>query len=286
MKRWLLLSDALCILLLAVCCGAPSRAVQAAKPVAFSVSFPDAPVQPGDEGIGCLDVLGPKEDTWVSGWNVSRSGAHHVNLWLRTAGYGYPVTEVGACDAHFRQFVFSSSLPELTEELPNGTALLIPGASVLTFEIHYLNAGQTTIPARSDVTFYAATSHEREVSGMSWHRSSASLYVPPGGTKTVTFSPPLSWETEVVSMMGHMHTHGTLETVTVDGAEVYRSENWADPSLLHPELRLTPASSVRWSCTYVNDTATHIEWGNAVQTQEMCEVIGLSTGPHWEVQAL
>lgn len=284
MKRLLLISDALCVLILAVCCGGtPSHAEPSAA--AFALTFPDAPVQPGDEGIECLDVLGPKDDTWVSGWRVTRSGAHHVNLWLRTAGYGYPRMTVGACDAHSRQFVFSSSQPDLTEALPNGTALLIPGASVLTFEVHYLNPGQEIAQARASVEFYQAASHEREVSGMSWHRSSTSLYVPPGGTKTVTFSPPLGWETEVVSIQGHMHAHGTLETVTVDGSEVYRSENWADPPLIHPELHLTPQSEIRWSCTYVNDTATHIGWGNAAQTQEMCEVLGLSTGPHWEVQA-
>lgn len=284
--------------LLALGC-APARDVSigtedAGPPVAFILTFaPDAPVATGDEGVHCLDIPGPAEDTWVSGWRVRKQGAHHVNVWRRKPGGATtPWTTVSPCAGGWGRgtFILDSSKPDLIETLPEGTAMLIPGGSSLIFDVHYVNTTEAPLDERITVDFFDGTDHDTEASGLLWFGGAGAvgpLDLGPGQEKTVTFSPtlPLHADNEILTLMGHEHAHGISETVMVDGAEVYRSDNWAEPPVLSTSVHVGTESKVSWSCTFRNDGTGVVQWGSRVADTEMCQVFGLATGPHWESQA-
>lgn len=270
--------------------AAPILDATASSPPIFSLEFAPGNVSPGDEGVHCLDVAGPDEDVWASGWHVKKLGAHHVNLWIRKEpSVTAPWTTVTACGGGWGRglFLLDSSEPVLDEKLPAGVAMKIPGGSSLIWDVHYLNTSAAPVAEDIAIDFADGTDHVTEASGMVWLNSTTPLDLSPGATKTVTFSPvlPLHADNVLVSLIGHMHAHGVSETATVDGTEVYRSDSWTDPPILHPMTRVGDDAKISWSCTISNDTTATLQWGATVQTSEMCDIFGMATGPHWESEA-
>lgn len=268
--------------------GAPQREI------AFSLHFAPGDVQPGDEGIHCIDIPGPAVDTWVSGWHVTKTAVHHTNVWIRKEpSTTAPWTKPTACGGGWGRgtFVLDSSRPDLVEALPPDVALKLPGGSSLIVDVHFLNTSDAPLAENVHVDFFDGAQHTTEASGLLLFGGAQAgpLDLQPGQTKTVTLTPtlPLHANNDLLTLIGHEHAHGVLETMTVDGVEVYRSSNWAEPPVLQPAppIHVTPTSKVSWSCTYSNPDTFVVQWGPRLADTEMCQVFGLSTGPHWESQA-
>jgi hypothetical protein len=286
----------LIVMLLLACCSAPVSPSPPA-PIAFSLHYADDanPIEPGSEGIRCLDFDGPAEDTYVSGWHVSKENIHHLNVYLRKPNTAPLYTEPTPCGGGFGPgfFVLDSSKADLDERFGReGAALLIPGGSKLLVDVHFLNAGIDPVLSDAAITFYAAATHTTDVRGVVLMGHVAA--VPPGETVTQTFATatnPRNLTLDWISVMAHQHAHGTLETLRIDDKEVYRSTNWADPSNAHPiGVRSTPTSRIEFSCTIANTSGSTLSNGLQLQTAEMCEIFGLveeSGGPaqSWEGKA-
>jgi hypothetical protein len=269
MRHWL-------ALLLAACSGpAPS----AQERSAFSVTLDAAAVLPGDEGLHCIDRPGPAADTYVSGWSVRRQGVHHVNAHIRKSGA--PFADWSPCgDVFGASELLLSAASDVVEQIPNGAAFLIPGGSSLVFDVHYINTEAEPIAEHAEIDFAAGQPGEL-VHAMTLAQSGDALNLPPHGTGTVTFSAAPQVPIRLVSVMGHMHAHGVSETVSVGGAEVYRTGSWTEPPILHPDVTVSPEAPLTWTCAYRNESDATVQWGVTLQNTEMCQVFGLVTVNHW-----
>lgn len=261
---------------------------------AFSLAFPPEPgltVEPGAEGLHCIDLPGPAVDTWVSGWHARReSGIHHFNVRVRTPGTPPEWTTLTPCGSTQGKgsFVLDDSQPDLVNDFGRtrpGAALLLPGGSDIILEVHFYNPTTDAIPERAHVDFFVADSHEFPVNALSLTPGSNKLSVAPHSEQTVSFEcigPPK--DRDVVSLGSHSHAHNVAFAISLDGTERYRSTTWTDPvlELFGPrEFLIESGSRVGWSCTIQNTTEKTLSWGATVQTSEMCNVQALAVGPAW-----
>lgn len=265
------------VFLLAISCSGP-----APEPTpAFELHFAPGDVQPGAEGIHCLGMPGPDHDVYVSGWRVELAGAHHTDVWMQPPGQApiHPALDT-SCTMSGTSYVLGSARPELEEEFgADGAALLIPARSRLVVLAHYLNAASEPVPEVVTISFSGAATHTRDVLGFALTEP-PTVPVKPGETRTVSFRASFATPIQWVTLMGHSHAHSTLETMTVGGAEVYRSTTWEEPPTVHPSALVTQEGvPVEWSCTVANDSAKALTWGeNRVNESEMCHMFGLFIG--------
>ena len=263
MNRFILLSA------LTACSGqpAPGSAV-----VVLSASAGD--VLPGQEEVRCVELRTPARDIYVSGVTIEKRGVHHVNVWRGS----------GAAHECQGEFMWSdSSSGQLTIDVPEGSLWLKP-ATLLLLDVHVINTTPERVAASVSIAVRETERVEPMLYGVSLRMAKAPAPVQPGATVTATLvAPPAALR--ILSLIGHQHAHGTLEVARFNGAEIYRSVTWSDPTVALLSLDVTMADRLEWSCTVENTSAAALTWGqNSVQTSEMCGLTGLGTAP-WSAGA-
>lgn len=273
--------------------SAPPAADAAPNRVAYSFHYPPLTIQPGQEGVSCLDFKGPDHDVWVRGWHATTKMIHHVNISKRTSGTPFTVpTRCPSGAADVSTGVLGITQPDTTEMLDaapeyRGVYMRLAAGMNLIWDVHYLNATAKPAEATIDIDFYEAEERITAVNGFSLS-AARSLLVPPGVTQTLTYTcPSPASDFKLMSITAHVHAHNTATSVSVNGKEVYLSNDWASPlvkpfdSLHGGELVIKPTDKVTWSCTIANTTSSNLRWANEVNTGEMCIVYGLGLGPGW-----
>jgi len=98
------------------------------------------------------------------------------------------------------------------------------------------------------------------------------LTVPPG-TSTSHSTCSIPGNIHVLSAGSHMHQRATgFSAQTTDGTVLYQTDAWADPAprTFAPPLTIPQKTSVDWGCTYMNETADTLTFGEYAQTNVMC----------------
>ena len=293
MIRWIL---ALSGLIVFGCAPAKttSEAADSGSSVAFTLSFaPTDPVPPGADATQCLTIgPSPDHDIWVGGWEVTKHTLHHVNLWLRSAADPYFRTitpSAASClsTSPGGTVIFSDSFAgeSWRQRMPDGDAMLIPAGSTFNIDAHHQNLSEKPEIQSVEIAFYETPPPEREVHSWTvlWAPSPA-LDLYPNSTKTVSFKATVPVDSSLISIYGHAHSRLTRETMSLDGAAVYDTNNWTDPGIVYPVgMRVGPTTKLIWSCSYENTGSTTVQWGASVTTNEMCAMEGLAEGPYWLV---
>jgi hypothetical protein len=102
--------------------------------------------------------------------------------------------------------------------------------------------------------------------------------VPPTNAPyTVKKSFTLPQDVNILSSSSHMHRRATGFTSGAStGETLFETTEWAEPppKEYSPPLQLKAGTTLDWSCTYVNDTARPLIFGESAAKNAMC--IGVS----------
>jgi hypothetical protein len=252
-------------------------------PNTISVKMDEFTVAPGQEVFMCQDFDNPFGGMDVG---IGRSesnmtpGSHHLHVYY---GANSPATRTVAPCAdpfEFRPMIHLATIPNFVSAYPPKMAAVLKGTTGLRMQVHYLNTGTQPIQARVTVrlTKVDPTTVDKWVAQMHFNRTQ--LAIRPGRGQTLTTSctiPQNFGPIGLVSGVSHMHKRGVHFVATTGaGKMLLETDDWDEPppTFYDPPVMLNPGDSIRWTCTYDNDTATTFTFGDSAEKNEMCIYIG------------
>jgi hypothetical protein len=243
------------------------------------------------------------------GWYVNRQdirytpGSHHVLLFMTT------YTAIPTVDIHGVTVDTSGVFPcpegapadwsvggvaggaqkangePAVQGLPEDTALVLPGNSVLLMNTHYLNAspGALDTDARINLYFTAKEKVKREAGILFFYNPF--IYVPAGSMAVARRSCPVLTDINLVNSQSHMHKRGVDYFANLLGAdgqmvkELYRGTDWQEVLMKqYPGTgeSLKAGQSIEYQCGYNNkETPGRTIIQGLTTKDEMCMFLGL-----------
>jgi hypothetical protein len=285
---------------------APDAAVETATPpdATSDTAPPDVPrrtgdtlsfvIEPFDVSSGqerqvCRTVNLPSTRSFeVVRLSSSMAGtSHHFNLykvindlavepvsnWESTVHDCEPADEQLSGDA---AYIFGSSTPERTFQLPPGVAFLLAPNQRLILEQHVLNYTPETMQGGVEVTLEFADpgsviEHHADILWFgNW-----GFYLPPGQETSDTLHCTVPYDVAVFGVMSHFHSLGTHFSVsqwTSTGSTLfYEDDDWAHPKYQEfpSPIALQAGEGLEWTCTWFNSTKSLVVPGKTSK-DEMC----------------
>ena len=233
-------------------------------------------VAPGVEKL-IYTVAGPAftEEKWITAWHSKIKFAHHVNFWIVPAGRSLPVGIVSSENLTGYVFVFDASQSEYSSAAPAGGAIRVP-AGATPFDVHELNTTSDVATLTVDVELNLSD-RQPGPEIFSTYLNATNFSVPADTMQTLSWSCPFPDGASIVWLCSHTHAMTTLFTILADGAEVYRSETWAEPVQKVITPPLSP-KTIGWTTTIVNKTPSPVKYGYHRDTDEMSAVYLMTTG--------
>lgn len=233
-------------------------------------------VPPGVELYKCQDFANPfgGQAVDINRYDLEMNpGSHHMLLFYSQGAVNGPVIDCPSGGLQVGPYTFGAQSQKATEVYPAGIGAAIPAGTGFTLNAHYINTGSTPIEAAVKVTMYVAQPGTvmQHVGVLQFIQ--IGLSVPPNGQpSTSTASCSISQDMNLLSASSHMHRRATHFVATTGATMLYETDTWSDPvaRTFSPPLALAANSSIQWSCTYVNDTASALTFGESAATNVMC----------------
>ncbi len=252
-------------------------------PNTVTVKMDDFTVLPGEEVFMCQDFDNPFGGMDVA---IGRSesnmtpGSHHLHVYY--GANSPPTRTIARCPDpfEFRPMIHLATIPNFVSAYPPKMAATLKGTTGLRMQVHYLNTGTQPIQAKValKLTKVDPSTVEKWVAQMHFNRTQ--LAIRPGRGQTLTTSctiPQNFGPIGLVSGVSHMHKRGVhFVATTGSGRQLLETDDWDEPppTFYDPPVMLNPGDSIRWTCTYDNDTATTFTFGDSAEKNEMCIYIG------------
>ena len=186
-------------------------------------------------------------------------------------------------------FAQSTQAQQENQQFLPGYAIKIPAHAKLVAQIHLFNPGDNAITVKPSLTLtpIPESSLEKQLAGLSFEDHALSL--PPNMQSSFLVddcdllgsdqNPPAPWPApnfKIYYALAHYHQMGTgltIEALKPDGTATpfYTTTDSIGDSLgapIDPPFDFTGYTKLRFTCTYYNNTAATVVWGNG--TQEMC----------------
>ncbi len=247
-------------------------------------------VSPGTERQVCkiinLPADGPLDVVAMHSSMVGLS--HHFNAYKVLDDTALlPVTEAEAmvhdCSPASEQlngtaaYIFGSSAPERTLDLPEGVAFHLEPGQRIILEQHVINASPTDViqggvsydlyPAKDPTTI----EHYADIMWLaSW-----SFIIPASSKATKTTACTVPYDIELFGITSHTHglgIHFSIEKSTDAGKEhIYDSFDWQHPPYDEhkPTIAINAGDDIEWTCEWDNPQ-THAVFPGKESTDEMC----------------
>jgi hypothetical protein len=262
--------------------GSPDMA-QAASDMAgvTTFSYPLAPftLQPGQEQINCYYVKADGVEKYVNRFVTDMNpGSHHlIVMRIDESQLGGNLPPPGPASCSDTPGGFDGMLPgsqQLHSDFttPAGVAMKLSATHGLYFQSHYINASQAAITTNvvwSIDTVDKAT--VQNIAGIVFY-SNWGLQVPPGmSVAKQTCAAPK--DMFLITGTGHMHKRGTAFDATLNGTNIFHTNNWDEPDgaiYPSPGMAVKMGDPISWACTYDNMTNNTFTFGNSAATNEMC----------------
>ncbi|HAA14872.1 MAG TPA: hypothetical protein DCE41_25555 [Cytophagales bacterium] len=159
--------------------------------------------------------------------------------------------------------------PNFTLELPEGSALKIPGNATVDINSHYFNATDEIRFGEVYLNFYTVPQEEiTEVLVVDDINNSDELYLPPGETTDVEYVEMFDETVEIRMMLSHMHKRGIQFDVYYVGGErdgelIYSAFDYQHPptQFFEPLLSIPAGEGLRTVVRYFNETNRAISFG-------------------------
>jgi hypothetical protein len=230
---------------------------------------------PGTEGYWCKRVEAV-EDAWIVGIRaVAPPGTHHTTLGKDSGGPNGAFQCGGFSTG--TDLLFGSGVGTDTTVLPEGVAIKVAAGEQLLLNLHVYNTGIEDLAGTSGIEVLAMRREDVvHEAGFVLAGLAGGLTVPPGeSSQTGTCTIPS--DVVLLSIGAHMHTYGVHQRVTAyplqdaptvltDAAYDFNEQSgvWLDPP-----FSLRAGGEIEVSCTYRNDTARVLGFGEGTD-DEMC----------------
>jgi hypothetical protein len=233
-------------------------------------------VPPGTEVFKCQDFANPfgGMDQDIKEYEVHMTaGSHHMFIFFSSDNANAPIQDCPAGGLEFHPYPFSTQTRDASITYPDTVGSRVPATTGFRMNAHYINAGATPM----DGATVTATLHKAAPGTVTQHAgvifmNDVRLSVPPGkSTSSSTCSIPAN--INIMAAASHMHQRATGFTAkTADGTMLYQSDRWSDPvpRIFTPALNIPKKTDVTWGCSYDNETAGTLTFGEFAQTNVMC----------------
>jgi hypothetical protein len=247
-------------------------------PDTVSIKMDDFTVAPGAEVFMCQDfdnpfggvdaAIGRSESTLTT-------GSHHLHVYYGTDSSS---RTVAPCEDpfEFRPMIHLATVPHLVSEYPPKMAARLKGATGLRMQVHYLNTSLNELHAQValKLTKVEPATVEKWVAQMHFNRTA--MEIAPGNGQVLTTScsiPSTFGPIGLLSAVSHMHRRGVhFVAATSTGQQLFDTTEWdeAPPVNYDPPVLVNPGESIKWTCTYDNDTGMTLGFGDSAVKNEMC----------------
>jgi hypothetical protein len=247
-----------------------SGAAESGKTVTLTMTEFDVPAY--QEVYRCQNFANPfKGDAAIGKFESHMTlGSHHLLLFYKNGATDDPIQDCSGLE--FAPTPYSTQLPDDSLAFPTGIAAQIPESDGFRVQSHYLNTTGDTIKAHVTVTFHLDDPAKVTAHAGVLFVVQPQIFIQPHSTSDVTYDCHLPMDMNIVRAGSHMHQHGTNFTSTIAGQKFYETTTWSDPK---PELFAPPrlahqSDPLHFDCTFVNDGATTLTFGESALTNEMC----------------
>lgn len=170
----------------------------------------------------------------------------------------------------------------LINQLPAGTALKVPGNTVLLMNTHYINATSGVMKTDARINIYTIPDAEVQQEAGILFFYNPFIRVPANGVGTARAVCPIRKDINLVNAQSHMHKRGVKQdTYLLDPQAavldtLYSGTNWEDVPMVQnaPAKLLKAGQSIDYGCQYKNNEARTVTQGLSAR-DEMCMFIGL-----------
>jgi hypothetical protein len=229
-------------------------------------------VEPGGEAYRCQNFANP----FGGAVDVDRfdahmpEGSHHMIVFFVDDIADGPLEECSGSEFHPN--VFGAQTPDGVMDLPPGVGVAMPPQSGLRFQLHYVNDTDHPVTAGVKTRFHVAAPGTIQNHAGQLLFSNEDIVVPPSQPTDVTKTCTLPKSVSLIGASAHVHRHAVNFIATAGDTLIYRTTGWSDltPARFDPPLDLAEGQDVTFTCTYVNETATTLKFGESAVTDEMC----------------
>lgn len=240
----------------------------------YTITLDPFVVAPGEERYACQDFANPFGGDAAAIRQFTSQltpGSHHLLLFYKAGAADGPLADCSGTE--FAPGPYGSQRPDDSITYPDGVAAVVAPGDGFRVQVHYLNATESPLPVAVTLQLHRiddAAVHDRAAV---LFFSNGAIDVPPGATGAVVQkSCTLPFAVNLLQATGHMHQHGRAFTATSGGVTLFSSTAYSDvaPALFDPPLPLAAGSVITFACTYDNDGATPLRFGDSARTDEMC----------------
>jgi hypothetical protein len=233
-------------------------------------------VPPSTEVFKCQNFANPfgGQDTDIAEYDEQMTtGSHHMFLFFAPGATNGAVVDCPNGGLEFHPYPFSAQSPSATLTYPAGVGSRIPGTMGFMMNAHFINVTTTPYQATLTVTLHvAAPGSVKQYAGVMF-MNNVGITIPPTNVPvSVSATCGIPQDMYVMASGSHMHQRATDFVATSGSQTLYTTQAWSDPipAKYTPPVHLASGSSVTWTCSYTNETAQPLTFGESAQTNVMC----------------
>jgi hypothetical protein len=235
---------------------------------------------PGGETLTYKVVEASHPDMFVNSYEVSeRSGMHHLAFYTGTPGIP------DGAKAVINPALFLAQVAHESTTMGNGApeyadAAFKAGAGSFVVAVHAINETPEPMLIEAWINLHTVAIPGTLLLPLQLSGGQA-MAVPPHAKETIKAG-VLAPDENIVQLVGHFHAHTTEERAFLAGKQFYSTTTWLEPTVawftsLTAPLHITSGAELSWECDVDNTTDATLRYANAVQTAEMCNLVGFTT---------
>ena len=199
------------------------------------------------------------------------TGSHHLLLFYEP-GVTADGPLVSCSGLEFAPTPYASQTTDDSQTFPPGVAALIPGSNGLQIQSHYLNTTMSPIEAHVEVVFHIAEPGTVQYQAGVMFLIDSKIKIPPESSAVVSDACTLPQDMNILRAASHMHQHGTDFVASLAGTQLYQTTTWTEPAPKYytPAVVGHTGDPIDFSCSFTNNTASTITFGESALTDEMC----------------
>lgn len=229
-------------------------------------------VPPGGEVYRCQNFANPfGADVDVSAFESHMTtGSHHLLLFYKDGASDGPEEDCSGLE--FAATPYSTQLPDDSVELPAGVAALVPATTGFRLQSHYLNTTGQPIEAHVALKLHTVKPETVTAHAGVLFVVEPNFAVKPSSTEIVSHTCSLPFDMNIIKAGSHMHKHGSHFDATVGAETIFETTTWDEPkpALFSPAKALKGGDTLKFNCTFVNNSPNTLTFGESAETNEMC----------------
>jgi hypothetical protein len=237
---------------------------------------------PGAEGYRCMTLTIPRDVNIVAFGPQSPRGTHHATFGVSSKPTGPDAVVACGVGSTGERRLQGSGAGSEPSQLPAGVAMPLHRGEQVMMNLHLFNISDAVLRGRSGMWIKTVPAEAVEQEAETVLAGPLSLVVPVGRS-TQRGTCTLRADATIYSVAPHMHQKGIHLRASAETAAgqvtIYDGDYDFSHQLVHAvdSIKLKRGERVNVECSYMNDTARTINWGDS-SLDEMC-FVGMSLYP-------